>query len=61
MYELGGFRREVARRARQVYLQTQGEISGRLSPLKIKTVWRETQHRVTEDSGILCQEGIELV
>jgi hypothetical protein len=58
--ELSGVRREVARRAHQIYLQTQGEISRWLSPLKIKTVWREAQSRVTEHSGILCQEGIEL-
>jgi uncharacterized protein with PIN domain len=59
--ELSGVRREAARWACQIYLQTQGEISRWLGPLKIKTVWRETQCRVTEHSGILCQEGIELV
>jgi hypothetical protein len=58
--ELSGVRRKVARRAHQIYLQTQGEISRQLSPLKIKTVWREAQSRVTEYSGILCHEGIDL-
>jgi hypothetical protein len=52
--ELSGVRREAARRAHQIYVQTQGEISRRLSPLKIKTVWREAQFRVIEYSGILC-------
>jgi DNA-binding transcriptional regulator YdaS (Cro superfamily) len=60
MSELSGVRREAARRAHQIYSLTQGEISRRLSPLKRKTVWREAQSRVTEHSGILCQEGIEL-
>jgi hypothetical protein len=47
-------------RARQISLQTQVEISRLLSPLKIKIVWQETHHTVTEDSGILCQEAIEI-
>jgi hypothetical protein len=58
--ELSGVRREAARRAHQINLQTQGEISRWLSPLKIKTLWREAQLRVTEHSGIFFQEGIEL-
>jgi hypothetical protein len=59
--ELSGVRREVSRRAHQINSQTQGEISRWLSSLKRNTVWREAQSRVTEHSGILCQEGIELV
>jgi hypothetical protein len=59
--EINGVRREVSRRAYQINLQTQGEISRWLSSLKRKTVWRITQSRFTEHSGILCQEGIELV
>jgi hypothetical protein len=52
--EPSGVRREVSRRACQIYLQTQGEISRLLSPLKIKTRWREAWPRVTEYSRILC-------
>jgi hypothetical protein len=61
MSELSGVRREVSRRAHQINLQTQGEISRWLSTLERKTVWGEAQFRVTEHSEILCQEGIELV
>jgi uncharacterized protein with PIN domain len=59
--ELSGVRREAARRAHQINLQTQGEISRWLSSLERKTVWGEAQFRVTEHSEILFQEGIELV
>jgi len=59
-FELSRVRREAATWARKIYLHTQGEISRWLHPLKIKTVWRETQRIVTKHSGILCQEGIEL-
>jgi hypothetical protein len=60
IFELDGIRREVSRRTHQINLQTQGDISRWLSPLKIKTVWREAQLKVTEHSRILCQEGLEL-
>jgi hypothetical protein len=59
VFELSGVRREVARRAHQINLQTRREISRWLRPLKINTVWREAQCRFTEHSGILCQEGIK--
>jgi hypothetical protein len=59
--ELSGVRREVSKRAHQVNLHTHGENSRRLSSLKRKTVWGEAQSRFTEQSGILYQEGIELV
>jgi hypothetical protein len=58
--ELSGVRREVARRAHQIYSLTRGEVSRWLISLKGNTMWRETRSRVTEHSGILCQEGIEL-
>jgi hypothetical protein len=59
--EFSGVRREAARRAHQINSQTQGEISRWLSALEGKTMWEETQLRVTEHSEILFQEGIELV
>ena len=59
--EISGVKREFSRREYQANSQTQGEISRWLSPLKIKTGWREAQSRVTEYSGILWQEGIEPV
>ena len=61
MSELSGVRREAAKRAHRVNLQTQGEISRWLSPLKRKTVWEKAQFKVTEHSEILYQESIELV
>jgi hypothetical protein len=59
--DLSGLRREVSKRAHQINLQTQGEISRRWSSLKGKTVWEKAQSKVTKHSGILFQEGIKLV
>jgi hypothetical protein len=59
--KLSGVRREFVRRAHQINLQTQGEISRRSSSLKRKTMWGEAQFRVTEHSGTLFQEGIKLL
>jgi hypothetical protein len=61
MSELIRVRREAARRAHQDNSQTRREISRWLNTLERKTVWEEAQHRVTEYSVILCQEGIEKV
>ena len=61
MCELSGFKREVARRAHQDNSQTQEEISRWLGALERKTVWEETQGKVTKHSVTLCQEGIEQV
>jgi hypothetical protein len=59
--KLNEVKREFSRRAHQINLQTQGEISRWLSSLKRKVVWEKTQFTVIEYSEALYQEGIKLV
>jgi hypothetical protein len=61
VFELSEVRREASRRAHQNNSQTREEISRWLSSLERKTMWEETQCRVTEYSVTLYQEGIEKV